>query len=209
VDAWVSEAVPLPPPSNVERAVRYKPPIVETQLRAAVATLVQRQRRSNRVDVPAAVELIAQQRPLGSVPRLNESTTARGAVVVADVGRTMMPYLDDVDRFVAELQHVVGSPNATVAWWDGKEYYVGDCGRAVPMPSDTPIVVISTLGAVRPSGAASDRAHWLEFADSAERAGADVVALVPHRLPQWPAGIAGAMRIVAWDDLPLVGRGRG
>lgn len=201
-DVWFEDAAPLDPPPAMDPAVPYQPPISETQMRAAIAALVQRARRSKRIDIAAAVELIAEQRPLDSIPRLEEHSTQRGAIVVADVGPSMAPYLADVDRFVAEVEHVVGSPNVTVAWWDGDS--------ELEMLSDTPVLVISTLGAVRGLGSsAQERADWTAFADLALSAGADVVALVPHQKPDWPEHLTRAMRIVAWDDLSLVGRGRG
>jgi hypothetical protein len=204
VDTWTGDANPLEPPPAKDPAVTYEPPIDETQLRAAVAALVQRVRRSNRIDVVAVVDLVAQQHPIDPVPRLNERTTQRGAVVIADIGPSMSPYRADVDRFVAEVKHVVGTPNVTVAWWHG------DVEHELPVPPETPVLVISTLGAVRTFDASSsEKAYWLEFADLADTAGADVVALVPHRLAKWPKSIAEAMHIVAWDDLALAGRGRG
>ncbi len=121
---------------------------------------------------------------------------------MADIGPSMAPYLGDVDRFVAEVMHVVGSPNVTVTWWDGRS--------ELEIHSETPILVISTLGAVQGFGSsAHDHADWHAFADLAVSTEADVVALVPHQKSDWPDTLTKAMRIVAWDDLSLVGRGRG
>lgn len=209
-DVWFEDAAPLDLPPAMDPAVPYQPPISETQMRAAIAALVQRARRSKRIDIAAAVELIAEQRPLDSIPRLEEHSTQRGAIVVADVGPSMTPYLADVDRFVAEVEHVVGSPNVIVAWWDGNvlERSFGDAELAAQ--SETPVLIISALGAVRAFGSsAGDRADWIAFADLALSAEADVVALVPHQMSDWPDTLTRAMRIVAWDDLSLVGRGRG
>jgi hypothetical protein len=201
-DVWFEEAAPLDPPPAMDPPLPHQPPIFEAQMRAAVAALVQRARRSSRIDIAAAVELIAEQQPLDSLPRLEERTTQRGAIVVADIGPTMGPYLGDVDRFVAEVEHVVGSPNVAVAWWDRP--------GELEMQSDTPVLVISTLGAVRVFGSsAHEQADWRAFADLAVSAEADVVALAPHRKSDWPETLTRAMRIVAWDDLSLVGRGRG
>jgi hypothetical protein len=201
-DVWFEDAAPLDPPPAMDPAVPYQPPIRETEIRAAIAALVQRTRPSKRIDIFAAVELIAEQRPLDSIPRLEERSTQRGAIVVADVGSSMTPYVADVDRFVAEVEHVVGSPNVTVFSWDGD--------TELEMQSDTPVLVISTLGAVGTFGsAAREQADWVAFADFVASAGADVVALVPHQKSDWPEALNSAMHIVAWDDLSLVGRGRG
>lgn len=210
VDPFIEVAAPLQAPPTTDPPVPYQPPIVETRMRAAISALVQRVRRSRRIDIDRAVTLVAEQRPLGSVPRLAERTTQRGAVVVADVGPSMTPYLADVERFIDEVEHVVGSPNVTITSWDGDAVELRDGTRQLPMPPETPILIVSTLGAVRSPGASStETSKWLAFADLASSVGADVVALVPHRLPAWPDALTHAMRIVAWDDLSLAGRGRG
>jgi hypothetical protein len=205
----LGDAEPLAEQSEPWCDVRYVAPIVENQLRAAIAALAQRRRGSNRIDLSEAVETIAEQRPLDRLPFLDEPTTRMGITVVADASPAMMPYLADVDRFVAEFEHVVGSPNVTVAWLDEEGVETDTGATELVFEPNRPVVVVSTLGATQPPGGFSERMRWLTFAERVEDAEADVVALVPHHLPAWPDSIARAMRIVPWDDLPRVGRGRG
>jgi hypothetical protein len=182
-------------------AVPYEPPVPLHQLRAALSILLRRPRPSNRLNVDAAVDIIAEQRPLTHVPRLLEQTLDAGVTVVADIGTTMLPYLDDVAQLVEEVRNIAGGPVTEVVWTQD--------GSDLPrLNADRPIMIISTLGAVRPPGSPPGlAATWRSLAAQLARNGADSTALVPHRQHRWPMDLVAAARLVAWDDLPDVGRG--
>lgn len=195
-------------PSGAGRpAVPYVPPVPAPQLRAAVTMLIRRPRLADDLDVEAAIALIAEQHPLNRLPRLLEHSTVRGATVLADTGPSMLPYLDDVARLVAECRHAVGSSRLSVI---RVEDGAGPDGEVPPAPAGQPVLIVSTVGATTPPGAdPGTAARWHVFAAAASQAGADVTALVPHRHHHWPAGLRRAMRFVAWDDLAEAGRGHG
>jgi hypothetical protein len=207
VELVAFEEPPLEPAEESQPSVPYEPPIPANQLRAALTMLVRRARISDTIDVEAAIALFAEQRPFVELPRLIEQSTAHGATVVADVGPGMLPYLEDVARLVAEIGQIVGEPQLTVQWVE--EIALDDTHVLLAEPG-RPVVVVSTLGAVRPpTELPGARERWFAFADTAWEAGADVVALVPHRGHRWPRHLDRAMRFVAWDDLTDVGRGHG
>jgi hypothetical protein len=197
---------PVEPADGGHPTVPYEPPIPANQLRAALTMLLRRDRLSDDIDVDAAVTLVAEQRPLGRVPRLTEQSTVRGASVIADLGPGMLPYLDDVAHFVAAAGQVVGECRLTVAWvQDGATHD----GRPLSLEPERPVLVVSTLSAVSPPAAPpGGQARWLAIADAALAVQADVTALVPHRAHRWPPALRRVMRFVAWDDLADVGRGR-
>lgn len=205
----LEEAVPLDSPPPVMPSIPYQPPVPERMLRASLLTLLRRPRRSDELDLDKIIGRVAEQRPLSDLPRLDEQSTQWGVTVIADVGRGMLPYLADIDRLTAEIEHTVGSPNVEFRWVDDETAHPGSPSTERVSPvTDRPVLVISTLGAVQAPGSPPQvRLRWLEFADHAASAGADVVALVPHRLSSWPLQIAQAITLVAWEDLPLVGRG--
>ena len=197
---------PVEPTSGRQPMVPYEPPIPANQLRAALTMLLRRGRLSDDIDIGTAVTLVAEQRPLDRPPRLVEQSTVRGATVVVDVGPAMLPYLEDVARFVAEAGQVVGESRLAVGWvQDGATHD----GGPVSLEPERPVLVVSTLGAVSPPAALPGaQARWLAIADAALAAGADVTALVPHRAHRWPSALRRVARFVAWDDLADVGRGR-
>jgi hypothetical protein len=204
VDFAPSRAEPLET-ASARSTVAYEPPVSAVLLRAALVRLVRRTRRSEQVDLDAAVRMIAEQRPLADLRVLFEPTTHRGATIIADVGRAMLPYHADVERFVSETAQAVGAPNIRVHRVNDASSL--DAARLVE--PGRPVLLLSALGAVLPPGEpAVTRWRWVRFAEDAEEVRADVVALVPHRLRAWPEAIARAFRLVAWDDLDLVGRGR-
>ncbi|HEX8081232.1 MAG TPA: hypothetical protein VF557_13565 [Jatrophihabitans sp.] len=210
VDVFGSTAAPLAPITSLTAAVPYEPPIPATLLRAAMTMLVRRDHRSDDIDLDQVIESIAEQQPLVTLPRVVEPSTQRGVAIVADVGASMLPYLADVRAFVGEVEHVVGESNTTVEWVDHDQHGPHDAVDPEELfASGRPVLVISTLGAARaPGSSAIGRLRWLEFAEAARQHDADVLALVPHRLRSWPDDLARAIRLVAWDDLPRVGRGR-
>ena len=93
----------------------YEPIVPLHQLRAAMTMIIQRPRRSVQLDIEAAIELIAEQRPLDQLPRLIEQTLDGGVTIIADVGPEMLPYLDDVDHLVQAARHVAGRPTTARA----------------------------------------------------------------------------------------------
>ncbi|MFL6139392.1 MAG: hypothetical protein ACJ74O_16530 [Frankiaceae bacterium] len=190
--------------------VPYEPPIPASLLRAAIAMLVRRARTSDVVDLDRAVELIADQRPLVALPRLAEPSTDRGAVVVADVGSSMLPYLEDVLRLVAQVTEVVGLPQVRIVWADDRKpsSFLADVEGS--LQGEQPVLIVSALGAVQAPDAPLDaRDAWMDLLRNAERLGADVVALVPHARSAFPAGLGEVVRLVPWDDLADIGRGHG
>jgi hypothetical protein len=189
-------------------SIGYEPPVPDRLLRASMSMLVRRKRSSDEIALDQLIDLVAEQRPLLDLPRVQEPSTRHGVTVIADVGESMLPFLADVGRFVAEIEQVVGSPNAAVRWIDDETPLADGTELEPILRADRPVLIISTLGAVRAPGSAPDSVlRWLDFAEHAKAADADVVGLVPHRLRAWPGSITEAIGIVAWDDLPQVGRG--
>jgi hypothetical protein len=193
------QAEPLVPGAPGGGSLPYEPIVPLHQLRAAMTMIIRRPRRSVQPDIEAAVELIAEQRPLDHLPRQVEQTVDGGVTIIADVGPEMLPYLEDVNHLVQAAEHVAGTPRTAVLW-------IEDCGDLPPLETGPPIMIISTFGAARspasPPGAA---ARWRELARRLINSETDATAVVPHRRTR---GASGRMRSVTWDDLAEVGRGR-
>jgi hypothetical protein len=193
-------AKPLDPGPPGGGSIAYEPIVPLHQLRAAMTMIIRRPRRSIRVDIEAAVELIAEKRPLEQLPRLTEQTLDGGLTIIADVGPEMLLFLDDVDHLVESAQHVAGEPETRVCW-------IEDSADLPPLGTEHPVMIISTLGAARaPTSSPGSAARWQELARTMINDEIDVTALVPHRR-RWTNHPA-EVRFVAWDDLPEVGRGR-
>ena len=197
--AYVS-AKPLDPGPASGGSVAYEPIVPLHQLRAAMTMIIRRPRRSILVDIEAAVELIAEKRPVEQLPRLTEQTLDGGVTIIADVGPEMLPYLDDVDHLVESAQHVAGEPETRVCW-------IEDSADLPPLGTEHPTMIISTLGAARaPGSPPGSAARWQELARTMINDEIDVTAVGPHRR-RWTDHPA-EVRFVAWDDLSEVGRGR-
>ena len=196
-----STADPLDPGPPGSGSVAYEPIVPLHQLPAAITMIIRRPRRSIEVDIEAAVELVAEQRPLEQLPRLVEHTLDRGVTIVADVGPEMLPYLEDVAHLADATQRVAGVPETRIVW-------VEDSDEVPVLDPDRPVMIISTLGVARaPASPPGLAARWREWARAMSEVEADLIALVPHRRRRWSEDAA-TVRFVAWDDLAEVGRGR-
>jgi hypothetical protein len=214
-----ADADPLQPAQATLPPARYQPPLAPYRLRSALAMLLRRPRRGTRPDLEALVTAVATLRPLREILTRSEPSLAHGTTVVADVGAGMVPLIDDVDHLVDVVRQVVGEPTVTVHWSDdGQDLSVADLVGApagsgtgatngATVDSARPVLVLSGLGAVRaPLARPGSALRWSTFLTALQAHGFDVVALVPHR--RTAHRLAATVRAVAWDDLPVAGRGR-
>jgi hypothetical protein len=179
----------------------YEPPVPARQLPAALAHLLRRPRPSGDFDVEECVAVAVAGRCLEDPPRIQAPSLAASVQVIADLSTSMLPYLDDVRYFVRQVRDVAGEPRVTV-------HRVDDVLRP-PLPDDDrPVVVISSLGVPpSPTAPAGFAAWWSVFGMHVDLAGADAVALVPHRDRGRLPWLGERLRVVAWEDLSLLGGG--
>jgi len=193
------EAEPLIPGPPGGGTVRYEPIVPLHQLRAAMTMIIRRPRRSVQPDIEAAIELIAEQRPLDQLPRLIEQTVDGGVTIIADIGPDMLPYLQDVYHLVQAAQQVAGAPTTAVLW-------IEDCDDLPALETERPIMIISAFGAARsPANPPGSAARWRQLARAMINSRTDATAVVPHRRT---SGAPSPIPSVVWDDLAEVGRGR-
>jgi len=208
-DVPIGSEEPLDPPHAGLGAVPYEPPVEAPLLRAAISMLVRRARPSDEVDLELIIDLVAEQRPMVTLPRTVDLSTAHGVTVIADVSAAMLPYLDDVATLVAEVEHVVGASQVDVEWASDRP---PSTMAKWPLSRDggRPVLVVSVLGAARPPAATTGSpSQWQQFLSAAQSVGSDVTLLVPHREQQILAKLRKAARTVSWDSLADIGRGRG
>lgn len=185
-----------PPPTELER-VGYRPPVAAPRVRAALGRLLRRPRPGRRLDVPRTVAALARRRASDRLVFEVEQSLSRGAFVVADIGPTMTPFLDDVDHLVERIEQVAGAAEVRTFWCtDGNPPPPSEFDRAAD--ELRPVLVISDLGWTRsPTARSAGSAAWRQaLPDGA-------VALVPHRATR-----LGRIATVAWDDLPVAARRR-
>lgn len=190
----VSDEPLEPPPTELER-VGYTPPVAVPRVRAALGRLLRRPRPGRRLDVPRTVTALARRRASHRPVFEVEQSLSRGAFVVADIGPTMTPFLDDVDHLVGRIEQVAGAAEVRTFWCtDGNPPPAAEFDRAAV--ELRPVLVISDLGQTRsPTARSAGTAAWQQALPD------DAIALVPHRATRLD-GVA----TVAWDDLPLAAR---
>lgn len=191
-------AEPLdPPPTTLDR-VGYVPPIEGHRVRGALSRLLRRPRTGHRLDLRRTLAAIARRRSVDRPVFEIEYSLGRGALVIADLGPGMAPFSRDVAYLVERTEQVAGRDRVHTHWCaDGRPPPESLLRQAVE--ESRPILVISDLGTGDPlATAVAALRSWREALPR------DAVVLTPRRALRRSGAVADA---VAWDDLPLAGRG--
>ncbi len=205
---WPWESEPELPPESTDRKI----PLLEFLLAPLARTAILTSALSTRahegaLDVPKAVETLAQARPLKCLPRLPVPTLRRGIQLLVDVGEGMLPFAMDRAALVEAIHRL--SPQVDLKMFLGCPSRGAGSGARLkkgwprwrPPARGTVIVLLSNLalGGPRLSFERALPAEWLAFAEKARRAGCPVVAFVPYERRRWPRSLARAMVLVPWD----------
>lgn len=161
------------------------------------------------LDVERVAEMLARRESVERFPTLPSQTMRRGAQLLVDKGRAMMPFSRDQAWLLNEIRDVAGDSLVRVLRFVGSPLR-GACDKPAPKPwpqyrpppPGTPVVLVTDLGISRQSATVADRAdekEWLEFAGVVERALCPLVAFVPYGQERWPRSLARRMNIVHWD----------
>lgn len=212
------EVEPLEWLAGAAAPVPYRPPVATVLLRAAVTVLARRARLTRRVDLDTLVDRIASAHPVEVLPMLVERSIGDGLVVFADRCPEMEPYRQDVRFLIDRIRATIGVATTQVRWVPPVEAEFGAAGVGGAGPSedsvamtvpDRPALVVSALG--YPESASMDpdaTSRWRDLLDLLDGSAHGYAVLTPH--PGVAAELASAGRwAVAWDDLDVIGRGRG
>ncbi|MFJ5142821.1 hypothetical protein [Streptomyces sp. NPDC088707] len=186
---------PAPDPELLRRGavttgLRHEPPWKRDWERGVVFAAVATTAESTVYDQPALIRKVARQEVLLSIPRRRRLTTRRGAQLLLDHGKAMVPFQDDRDWLCELVGSVAGRDRVEVLRFRGTpdRGVVRDDPRVRepyrPPAPGTPVVLFSDLGRMRPpfaSGAVAGPAEWRTFVDSVLHAGCPVVCVTPYR----------------------------
>lgn len=205
---WISDVEPFPPQEDI---VLVEPPPLEPLftprwtrgiLSAAIATSVD----DGPLDVGRVAEIIANCQVVKRLPTIPTRTLRRGAHLLLDKSRAMMPYARDQAWLTREILNVIGESHVEVFRFAGTPLRgAGTKSRPwplyrPPLPGTT-VVLLTDLGICHPS-IVSDRAgeeEWAEFGDAVRRAGCPLIAFVPYNSSRWPPKLTRFMTIIQWD----------
>ena len=154
------------------------------------------------VDVERLVALIAQRRPVESLPRRPRPSLFRGARLLVDAGPSMEPFRRDQEQLVAAVRALVGEQLVEVHRFEASPLRSGAgsparWGPFAPPHRGTPVLVLGDLGIADGSPALRD--EWRRIARTLARRESRLVAFVPYPASRWPAALARALDFVVWD----------
>jgi hypothetical protein len=151
---------------------------------------------------------MAANRTLEDIP-LGWIETTRGEVqLLLDVGPSMDPYREDVERRPDELVRIVGDDELELRWF--QECPLGPAGVLAPEqlepvpyalpPARTRLVAVTAFGVRghRPAPPAAV-ADWRRFAARCRRSGVPLVVLTPLAPDRRPRELRSRVAVVTWD----------
>jgi hypothetical protein len=159
------------------------------------------------IDIDLLVPLLAAREPITSIPYESRPSLLRGVQLLIDVGPGMAPFRRDARHLARAVTRLVGITQTQEAWFDRSP--LDGIGRGPlstwsrayePPPPRTPVLLVTDLGiAWTTNGRGAAPGEWLRFVELLRRRGSGVVAFVPYPASRWPASLASALPIIAWD----------
>ncbi|MFB6838366.1 hypothetical protein [Streptomyces sp. NPDC056361] len=194
-------AVPTGPEAGLLRrhtvttALRHEPPWKPGWARGVMFGAVAMPAESTVCDQAALLRGVARQKALVTIPRRRRLTTRRGAQLLLDHGKAMVPFQDDRIWLSDLLGSIAGRDRVEVLRFRGtpRRGVVRDDPLArdpyrAPAPG-TPVVLFSDLGRMRPPFSGSTVAgtdEWHAFVDSVVHTGCPIVCLTPYQPYEYP-----------------------
>lgn len=216
----VSTAAPMAMQPVAAEPSAFAPMIERGLSRAIVAALICREEYDGPVDLAAAIETIARERPLTRIPRRKRRTIRFGVQLLLDVGPGMAAYSLDVADLRRWIGDVVGTDRVELLKFRGpaapldmrsddntgngqrasRKVQVGKTWRdyAYPAPK-TPVLALTDLGFARGGLRKADEDRWIELASGLSAIGSSLIVLTPAPPDRWPQGLVNIATLVQWD----------
>ncbi|MFJ2932230.1 hypothetical protein ACIO8G_05645 [Streptomyces sp. NPDC087219] len=189
--AWAGPEPELLRHGTVTTGLRHEPPWKQGWARGVMFGVVATPAESTVCDQAALLRGVARQKALLTIPRRRRLTTRRGAQLLLDHGKAMVPFQDDRPWLSDLLGSIAGRDRVEVLRFRGtpRRGVVRDDPGArdpyrPPVPG-TPVVLFSDLGRMRPPFAGASVAgadEWRGFIESVLRAGCPLICVTPYQL---------------------------
>lgn len=181
--------------------------------RAILSTALGIQAPVGRIDLAAIMEEIARARPLRRLPRLPGNKIAPCVQVLRDVGDSMIPFAEDAQLLIPEIERVVGPENVWTLKFRGCPLRGAgtdedDTWPAYSFPaSGSHVLLLTDFGIGRPplTGVRSSLDEWHAFADGLHLRNVACTAFVPYPAERWPPRLSRLLRLVEWDRKTTAG----
>ena len=184
--------LPGPPPAS-------RPIVSAGRLGSALRRRLRSTVPSRRVDTRRVIHRWSRGLPTGEVPRAPLAAWAPRVTVWVDRSLHLIPFWDDQDRMLRQLERLVGRtavhevrfvPGTAEPWFDARGRY------ALPPEACEWLLALTDLGFLAD---ASRRALWIDLARRQESAGVALSAFVPCLADRWIGTSARRWRALAWE----------
>ena len=160
------------------------------------------------LDVDAAVDVLAANRTIEELPYEWIETTHGEVQLLLDVGPSMEPYREDVDRLPRELVRIIGDEELELRWFEDCPLGAGgvllpDQLEAIPFvfpKARTRLLAVTAFGTRGPFAPPREIVRsWRTFAARCRRNGVPLLVLTPLAPERRPAGLGDRLAAVTWD----------
>jgi hypothetical protein len=212
VPAWrvVNDPVEDEQREHLHVVLRHQPLFDPTSGRAILTAACSVRGEQGAIDLDRLVALVAERKPILTLPRLAEPSLRAGVQILVDRAQGLAPFRRDVQLLTAQLLSVAGR-QSEVLFFSGCPSFRAGAGRPStwraykPPRPPTLVVVVSDLGLARDGTVLAEDA-WLEFLNRTDMAGCEVVVFAPYPLRRWPPRLRRRVRAIHWDRPTTVAR---
>ncbi|MFC3453335.1 hypothetical protein [Amycolatopsis speibonae] len=196
---WLQQPGYEPPPTSLP----HEPLLAQRTARDILQAALSRPERCGDIDLPALIDRICANRPVGALPRRPVPTTRFGVRLLLDRGEAMAPFQRDQTELIAAVRALTGRTTA-VTWFFAS---LPDPALELRCPPGTRVLVVSGFDTL--SHAFCDRRAWRRLVDRWRERDVSPVALLPfpeNRIPGW---LTRLMPTLSWDRTTTAAAVRG
>jgi len=186
---WLQQPGYEPPPPSLP----HEPLLAHRTARDILQAALSRPERCGDIDLPALIDRICANRPVGVLPRRPVPTTRFGVRLLLDRGEAMAPFHRDQTDLIAAVRALTGRTTAVTWFFAGSP----DPARELRCPPGTRILVVSGFDVLPHTFC--DRRAWRRLVGRWRERDVSPVALLPfpeNRVPGW---LSELMPTLSWD----------
>lgn len=189
--------------SKSETAVSRESLFTELTHRHIISASLATLRTSQEIDVPKLLTAVCRQTILVDLPRCKEATLDLGCQILLDYSATMVPFWEDLNSLIEQVNRVMGAASTRVYSFDTRPteamYWTMSGERKPWQPEQRPVLVATDFGLMGKTGRAQLEPAWKRFVDDCARDGSPLVILIPWPQERWPLNIGDYPSFVHWS----------
>ncbi|GAB3738797.1 hypothetical protein GCM10027598_67440 [Amycolatopsis oliviviridis] len=196
---WLQQPGYEPPPASLP----HEPLFAHRTARDILQAALSRRERCGDIDLPALIDRICANRPVGELPRRPVPTTRFGVRLLLDRGEAMAPFQRDQADLIAGVRALTGR-TTPVSWFFAES---PDPALELRCPPGTRVLIVSAFDVLPHTFC--DRRAWRRLVGRWRERDVAPVALLPFPASRVPGWLSGLMPTLSWDRTTTAAAVRG